>query len=787
MFGRMLRNDVRRNTVLTFAVAALMAVSVALATASAGLIAQLGGAADALLDQARAPHLVQMHAGDVDKHSIDRFAHDNPNVTDHQVVELLTLNSSDLVFAGVDQRDNVQQNSLVVPPKSGDLLLNEDNQPIDAVEPGTVIMPIMYKIEGSLQVGDVVEIGTGPGARTLSVVGFTRDSIMNPPIAGSKRIAVNDADSMDIARNYGTREYLIEFWVQDPDTQIPTVSTAYMDAGLPTNGPTVDRATFRMFIAVGEGFSAGAIILASLLLLIVGLLVLRLSFLTTLRHDVKEIGVLSAIGVPTSRIRRLYLVKYAALAAVAALVGLALGLGLLPLMTKRLSAYQGVQHGAAGVAGAMCGALLMFVLTVLFVLVMLRRVGRTSAVEALRAGGTQEVGRGPRLRLATAKRTPTNIRLGFIALLRGLSAHVLLFCVLVISTFIVIVPTAAANTANDPRFSTYMGIAQADVYMGWRAESLVDADIAHDIDVTLHHSDTVAQHVLTRTSRHEVLAASGERISMNIVSSDHDTMPTAYVEGHAPRTPNEIALPLMSLSATGYEVGEKIPVDVQGELKPLTIVGSYQDITNGGKTAKALLDPEPEDVTWYTVLVDLQPGVAPEDVLEEWSHRWPKANPVALETIAEQTFGPVARSLRTVALIILATAALLAALITLMFVRMLIATDSTPIAIQRALGNTDDGIRAQYLTRTLSVLACAVPVGMVLALIAGEGVFNLGMELIFGGMEAAGQGSSQIQLMVNPWLVYGLVPLVLSLSVAAATWLGSRSISRTHITEVTAQ
>ena len=54
-------------------------------------------------------------------------------------------------------------------------------------------------------------------------------------------------------------------------------------------------------------------------------------------------------------------------------------------------------------------------------------------------------------------------------------------------------------------------------------------------------------------------------------------------------------------------------------------------------------------------------------------------------------------------------------------------------------------------------------------------------------MEAAGQGGSQIQLMVNPWLVYGLVPLVLSLSVAAATWLGSRSISRTHITEVTAQ
>ena len=483
----------------------------------------------------------------------------------------------------------------------------------------------------------------------------------------------------------------------------------------------------------------------------------------------------------------MYLVKYAALAAIAAVVGLAFGLGLLPLMTQRLSAYQGVQRGGAGVVGALCGALLMFVLTVLFVLVMLRRVGRTSAVEALRAGGTQEVGRGPRLRLATAKRTPTNIRLGFIALLRGLSAHVLLFCVLVISTFIVIVPTAAANTVNDPRFSTYMGIAQADVYMGWRAETPADADIAHDIDATLQHSNPVAQHVLTTTSRHDVLAASGERISMNIVSGDHDTMPTAYVEGHAPRTPNDIALPLMSLSATGYEVGEKIPVDVQGDLKPLTIVGSYQDITNGGKTAKALLDPEPEDVTWYTVLVDLRPGVEPEDVLEEWSHRWPKANPVALATMAEQTFGPVARSLRTVAVIILVTAVLLAALITLMFVRMLIATDFTPIAIQRALGNTDDGIRTQYLTRTLSVLACAVPVGMALALIAGEGVFNLGMELIFGGMEAAGQGGSQIQLMVNPWLVYGLVPLVLSLSVAAATWLGSRSISRTHITEVTAQ
>jgi putative ABC transport system permease protein len=118
---------------------------------------------------------------------------------------------------------------------------------------------------------------------------------------------------------------------------------------------------------------------------------------------------------------------------------------------------------------------------------------------------------------------------------------------------------------------------------------------------------------------------------------------------------------------------------------------------------------------------------------------------------------------------------------------MLIARDAGQIAIQRAIGADDAGLRRQYLTRILLVLVLGVVVGTLAANTVGETLFNLMFEWLYGGFETLGQGTSRIDFAVDPLLAYVLLPALLLASVTGATAASSRSIAATDISALTSE
>ena len=77
---------------------------------------------------------------------------------------------------------------------------------------------------------------------------------------------------------------------------------------------------------------------------------------------------------------------------------------------------------------------------------------------------------------------------------------------------------------------------------------------------------------------------------------DHSVFPLAYAAGRAPAENNEIALSVMNADELGKTVGDVILIMIEGEERAFTVSGIYADITNGGKTAKAVFsDPVGRD------------------------------------------------------------------------------------------------------------------------------------------------------------------------------------------------
>lgn len=783
MLARMVWREVRTRPGIPAALTALVAVSVLLATASAGLLATIGGAADRLLDQTESPHVVQMHAGELDRAKIDEWTAGRDDVTAHQILPLLTLDGDRLHLRGVPQTDNIQQNSLMVPSAERDLLLKLDGEPLSQVEPGTVWLPVFYAIKDDLVVGDVVTVG-GEVVTELRVAGFHRDPIMNTAIASSKRLAVHPDDFAAIAQHTGTAEYLIEFWLRDP-AQAGAFSADYLGAGLPSLGPTVDRSTFRLLTMIGEGLVAGVVILAAVLLFAVGLLCLRLSALTAIQQDLREIGVLKAIGAPARSIRRMQLAKYGAIGAVATLLGLMGGLALMPVMSASLTAYMGPSDGLAPWIAPALTALGIFGLLLLFVATLLRRMDRIGAVEALRASGDPGSSRAPRLRLHRARRTPVGVRLGLIDALRRWRTSALLAVVFGVASFIVVIPLSAALTISSPTFIGYMGIPQTDLRIDVPAET--PAERLTEMSEMLRSDAAVGHFVVHTAVRAQMPDADGVPASVFVENGEHASIPLSYAEGRAPGSDGEIALSLVAMAETGRSVGDSIEVTTGTGVHLLEIVGAYQDVTNGGRTGRAMLPVDDADVVWHVVGIALAEGASPAAEAERLGALVPEARVAQVDAYRLQTLGPVIERISGTAGLAAGVSLVLAALITVMTTRMVLASDAGQIAIRRAIGMRDAAIRSQYATQVLVVLLVAVVLGVLGAASLGESIFNLLFEGLYGGFEMLGRGTSRIEFLAAPLLNLVALPAVFALVVAGATLAACRDITNLNITKVVAQ
>ncbi|HJG51750.1 MAG TPA: hypothetical protein K8U89_06765, partial [Brachybacterium faecium] len=115
MLLRMAIATLRGERAVAATLVGLLLLSALLACAGTALMARLAGAGETLLDRADAPHLVQMHSGEVDVDEVEEFARGRPEVTAHRVQPLLGLEGAQLFLDGESQAASVQQNLLVVP------------------------------------------------------------------------------------------------------------------------------------------------------------------------------------------------------------------------------------------------------------------------------------------------------------------------------------------------------------------------------------------------------------------------------------------------------------------------------------------------------------------------------------------------------------------------------------------------------------------------------------------------------------------------------------------------
>ena len=778
IIGRMLRKDLLRKKLITIVVFTFIFLSALLVASGTNLIIELSTSLNALFARASTPHFMQMHAGPLDQAEIDSWAAANDMVTDQQTVEMITVDGSNL-YLGESQNpeeNSIMDISFVIQNEDFDFLLDLDNDIIQ-LSPGEIAVPVYYSQQRDLAIGDEVRITTGAEDMVFAITAFNRDSQMNPAIVHSKRFLIHEQDYANLRETIDETEYLIEFLLVD-DSQISTFASAYQASDLPKTGPALDRGLFRTLNALSDGLVVGVVILMSLVLIVIAILCLRFTLLATIEEDTKEIGVMKAIGLARSDIKRIYLAKYVAMGAAAALLGYLTSLLLSQVLSANVLLYLG--SGSKSVlqtALPLVAASSIFLIVTISCMVILRRFNRISAVEALRSGSVGESMRSiPMLNLKRGRVLNINVYLGVRDVLQrsrlyGLLAFVFFFCAVII-----IIPIHFLTTIQSPTFISYMGSGQSDIRIDLRQSE----DVADRFDSTFAYltddPDVVKLSPLV-TSQFTVIQSDGTLETLNIETGDFSLFPLNYVNGTAPQQENEIALSFLNAKEMEKQIGDTVTLVIEGQEREMAVSGIYQDVTNGGKTAKATLPYNPQIVLWYTFNLNLRSDANIEEKVLEYSQVFDPARVNDIAGYVSQTMGNTVQQLKAVTVVTAVVGLAVSVLITSLFMMMLIAKDTGQIAIMRSLGFSLRNIRTQYLSRALFLLAFGIVLGTLFSNTLGQQLVSVGLSLL--------GGTSRISFVIDPLQAYVVYPFILMFTVAVTTILSTRTgIKETNIAEM---
>lgn len=690
-------------------------------------------------------------------------------------------------------RENVEiQSGTMLLQGDADLALNyflEDNSILTDVAPGEVYVTLRTMESAKLSVGDTLTITMEDVSKEFRLAGAIKDAVLGANGLSITRFILNETDFLSY---YDAEEISLMY-----GGDLCYMETADTDAMLAELGEeagsfifSLDREYMR-FCYVFDMIVTGILLAVSVLLIVISFVVLRFTIAFTLTEEYREIGVMKAIGIKNRKIRGLYLVKYAVLAAAGAAIGLGLSFPFGTLLMEMSSKSVILSGGSAYAVNMLCSLAVVAVI-LLFCYGCTGRVTKFTPVDAIRNGQT-----GERFR----KKSFMNLgksKLGATAFLaandivsspRRYSIVTLTFALCLSITLVL---SASASTLKSERLLSAFGMVECHALVNISGGDIMNfmKDGGREVlkDYLAEMEETLAEHDIPATCVQELTATltvrNGEHMSQfpcfQATGAAADQY--VYIEGTPPQCPGEIAMTRLAAEKIKAGIGDTVVISsMEGEREYL-ITALFQAMNNRGVMVRFHEDEELNYVQinggmLAQIIFNDNPGE------EEVARRVKRINTFfakygEVSTASEwvKTAVGVADTIDAMKRLTMMLTVLLTALVTVLMERSFIAKETREIALMKAVGFKNGKIYAYHTAR----FAITGIVAAALAQLLMRPLLRLCIDPIFKmmGMELA------VDYVIKPWEVYAVMPvLVFAAAVAAAffTALYTRKIAASDV------
>lgn len=726
---KLLINDFRKRAWKNSILFVFMCLSVTIAASVVLLLLQLFSSITSMYETAKPPHFLQMHMGTIEQPDIDEFNKSFEGVTYWQSVPMITLYGDNIIVTGEDKSYTLSDCrldiSFVKQNDEYDVLLDEKRRPLELLD-GEIGVPIIVLDQYDISIGDKITLSATGIEKQFTVVTYIYDGMMNSTTCSSTRFLISDTDFDSLFGNIGETEYLIETYFTDRSLA-SAYQTAYEqnDKELPKNGQAITYTVIFLLSALTDILTAMVFVLAGTMLLIVVVLCLRYVVLAEMEDDVVEIGTMKSIGIPDKGIENLYLAKIRILMSAACIFGFLLALLLLPCFTSHISRFFGEQPlEIQNLLPAIFSAAVIYCIILLFARKILKQIRTKTIVDllVLDDGFNKKV--KVKSGLYKSRKLSANALIGMQEVRSG---YGIVLVLMLIITFLVMVPIRSLQTMQAEDFVTYMGSPICDLLVeAMQGEELEkrNEELSDVLSEAIENGHIRNASVLRRV-RLQALNNADELVGVHVDTGSSAGSGIVYISGTNPSAENHIALSYLLADELGKKAGDKVNIISDNQTYCMEVCGVYQDVTSGGKTAKALYDFEGELSEKYTYQLELSNDISAEAFSNSLKSELGSGYSIkSMDSFLTQTLGGVTVRFSQAVYLIMIIGIIITIFIVLLYMELRLARTMHALAEKIAMGIPIKAICIQELYPMLLLGGTGVILGALLTEVLGEKVVS---------------------------------------------------------------
>lgn len=367
--------------------------------------------------------------------------------------------------------------------------------------------------------------------------------------------------------------------------------------------------------------------------------------------------------------------------------------------------------------------------------------------------------------------------MGIREVLYAFKSWLIVLSVVSISIVMIMVPVNLLKTFESPEFITYMGSSQEDILIEIENGDKLEAKYS-DVKKILTNDSSINNYYEYKTIRVKVLNADNVYTNMDIDSGDNAGNGLKYLTGKAPSEENEVAISYINSNEIKKVVGDTITILYDGKEHTFNISGVYQDVTSGGNTSKSKYKFPTLPSTKYSFSVNLKDKTDVKNKSSKWGEVLGEGvNVDSMDEFINQTLGGVSKQLKTIVIVIIIIGTSLVVLITILFLKLRLAKDSSEISILKAIGFSEGDIKKQYMIKVGGVSILGIILGILLTNLIGESLVNAALSI-------SGIGIKNINLIANSLIEYIVFPIVLIILILIVISLVMGKTKKFEITSI---
>ena len=640
--------------------------------------------------------------------------------------------------------------------------------------------------DNDFKVGDKVRLFSDGGySKEFTVKGYVKDVLTGGEMMGTFRFIVSENDFLQM---YDEAEFVKAniYSIDLNDTKAFKDASNKKDLKIlfPAEKSLI-KTTYIMNLLISI-----LILVVSICLIIISAVMLRFTMLFTINEEYKSIGILKAIGIKDSAIRKIYITKYFAISVVGAIIGFFLSIPFGDLLLNQMSESIVIKKDDNSFVLQLVLSVVVILLVTLFTYVSTSKIKKLTPLDAIRSGNNGERFNKKGVFRLKNKRMRTTSFLAINDVLSEIKKYMVLMIAAIIGIWLLVIPVNTVNTLRSDKIATWMGMAECDVVID---EFIIDellskgskeyfVEYVEKNKKKLNDNGIKTDSVfMEATYKYNIRCNDKSFKSLALQGIGSSTDWYMYDEGTAPKYDNEVAITHVVAEEIGAKIGDTVYITLFNEEKPFVVTALYQSMNNLGEgirfTESATLDSG-SIAGAFALQVDLY-GEPNEDEVKEIKKQiksiYGNADIFLLNEYIDSVIGGIADTLEPMKILILIMVTIVNMLIIVLMQKMFLIRERGQIGMLKSIGFSNAKVIKWQTKRIVLVLLTGIVVGTLTSTLITE---------LTSGQVFKMMGASKIQFVINPMEVYVIYPVMIFVASVIACIISMQSVRKIDVKDV---